>query len=106
MAEHTTKRRGVVKGIRDAWDDSDQAEIEMCEPPTAKQLAEHKARMKASKTGKGSPNMVMADAPHGKPEGRRHHISVPKNIGSQFKLGESVEMETTLRHFGKKDDEA
>ena len=99
VAEHTTKRRGVVKGIREEWDDKTKACIEIEEPPTAKQMAEHKAR---KKKGAASDMGSVTVAPHGPSQS----VSVPKDVAADFAIGETVEVETTLRHFGKKAEPA
>lgn len=83
--QHTMRRHGVVKGVTAAYDDPDQADVEVEEPPTKKDLAEHK------KMG-GS----------GKPHGRRHTHRMPKDTSSHFAIDDAVEMEHTIRHYGRR----
>jgi hypothetical protein len=99
MAQHTAKRRGIVKGVRESWEYPEQTDVEMEEPPTEKQMAEHRARMKGHKGMKDGAAPV-ADGPS-KPHGRSHHVTVPKEVGSEFGVGDAVELEQTLRHYGK-----
>ena len=98
--EHRQVKHGVVKGVRESWDDPTMAEVEMDEPPTAKQMAEHRARQKAAKKGKGQAGAVPVGEGPGKPHGRSHHITMPKHVASHFGIGHPVELEQTLRHFG------
>jgi hypothetical protein len=100
-----------VKGVRESYEDPEQTDVEMEEPPTEKQMAEHHARIKGAK-GKDGKAQLGVDV-GSKPHGRSHHITVPKHIGSEFGVGDAVEMEQTLRHYGrwrpgggKRDEEA
>ena len=93
MAQHTVKKRGIVKGVRESWDGDGNADVEMEEPPTTKQMAEHRARMKGGNAG----GAMVGD---GKPHGRSHSTSMPMHTAAQFSIGDPVEMETTLRHYG------
>jgi hypothetical protein len=88
--QHTMRHHGVVKSVRESYEDPDLADVEIEEPPTAKQRAEHKKMQ-----DKGPP-MV-----HG-PGGRRHTHTMPKDTASHFALGDAVEMEHTLRHYGRR----
>jgi hypothetical protein len=92
------KRRGLVKGVRESYEDPEQTDVEMEEPPTAKQMAEHHARMK--KGAKDGATVPVGDG-SSKPHGHSHHITVPKHVGAEFGVGDAVEMEQTLRHYGK-----
>lgn len=81
--EHTSKRRGTVKGVSENYSDPDMADVEMEEPPTAEQRTEHK-KNKFS----------------GEPHGKRHSMTMPHEHAGHFKVGDPVELEQTLRHFG------
>jgi len=83
--EHTMKRRGVIKSIGEDYDDPSMARIEMEEPPTEKEKANHK------KHGFG-----------GAPHGRSHTHKMPKDHAAHFAVDDPVELEQTLRHFGRR----
>ena len=83
--EHTTKKRGTVKGSRESYSDPDMVDVEMEEPPTDEQKKDHKK------------NKL-----HGEPHGHGHTMTMPHERAGHFKVGDSVELEQTMRHFGKK----
>lgn len=91
MAEHTGKLHGVVKGITQDWGTKKgMYALEIEEPPTAEQKAQHQ-KMK----GKG-------DVSPGLPSGSSTRHPVPVEVAQQFAVGDPVEVETTIRHFGKR----
>jgi len=87
--QHTMRHHGVVKSVRESYEDPEMADVEVEEPPTAKQRAEH------AKAAKGA-------GIFGKPNGRRHTHTMPKDTASHFAVGDAVEMEHTLRHYGRR----
>lgn len=83
--QHTRRLHGVVKNVGQAYDDPDMADVEVEEPPSDKDRADHK-KMKMS----------------GKPHGHRHTHRMPKDVASHFAVDDAVEMEHTLRHYGRR----
>lgn len=80
--EHTYKRHGVVKGLREDYDDKNLVGVEFEEPaPPAK------------KRSPKSPGMVSMP--------RSHTVPMPREKAKHFAVGDAVEYEATLRHFGK-----
>lgn len=82
--QHTRRMRGVVKGVHEAYDEPSEADVEVEMPPTAADRERHGPM-------------------HGeKVHGRSHSHRMPKDVSGHFGIGDAVEVEQTIRHFGRR----
>lgn len=82
--EHSRKEHGVVKGSHEHYSDKSLCEIEVELPAK-----------KSEKKPKKGEVVLPGFAPS-------RHVTVPKEASRHYAIGDAVEVETTIRHFGKK----
>ena len=85
--EHSHKERGVVKGIREDYSDKSKVNIEV-ELPAVK-----------SSTKKKGPKGMAVPVSDYKPT---RSVCVSPEMAAEFAIGDGCEVETTVRHFGKR----
>lgn len=89
--EHSSKVRGKVKGLHEDYDDKSNVAIEVELPPKRPSAPKGKKGKKGEK-----------DAPMLAEYRPTTRCCIPREQAADFAIGDPVEIETVVRHFGKK----